>query len=499
MTRRKAKMGKIGKGTIIIVVMLIAFFSASFIATVHAQTQNVTINNTVQVEDGSGANLPMNFEVNGVQTDITSFNWEIGSIYTITQLVTTFNDQYQLVPDGFQYGDNITPGDTLSYTVTSDPDQTITFTPDLYVGVYVLTNGVGSVSPDGFQWIYSPAYADGGNQLQITATPTNPNQVFEGWTITDPNGAGNSIDDSSATSTIAEIWDYGTITADFYQPPQVNVGITSVSLTPVTAPVGDSSLQNVGVTVDLQNDNPYVELLNITLTTGSTWLAWMSTSIGASASATSSFSGLDFSSFPAGTYTITAYVTTVGLNLSPATMTTTQTVTITQPQPSTPVQIDSVQVPSIATQTGFTMPINVTLTNPDTVQETADIQVTMNATSVFNTTVTLNALQTEAVPCYFNTSTLAIGNYTYTVTVTTTILTGSPVITATGTTGVTYLGDLNGDFKVNFSDLMLFVQDYIAFNTNGIYNSAADYNNDGRINFQDIQLFVSAYIEFSAS
>jgi hypothetical protein len=94
--------------------------------------------------------------------------------------------------------------------------------------------------------------------------------------------------------------------------------------------------------------------------------------------------------------------------------------------------------------------------------------------SVFGASVTLNPLETETVPCNFNTSLLFIGNYSYTVTVTTTSLTGSPTSVATGQTGLTYLGDLNGDFAVNFNDITSFVSDYIAYNTNGVYNPAID-------------------------
>ena len=355
---------------------------------VHADTQNVVINNSIIVNDGSGANLPMNFEVDGVQTDITSFNWVVGNTYIITQLVTTFNDQFQLVPNGFNYGEygaDFSAGDTLSYTVTSDQYQSISFTPDVMVGVYVVTNGVGSVSPSGFQWVDLGANADNGNQVQITATPTSQNQVFEGWTITDVNGAGNTLDDSSAISTVANIWDYATITAQF----------------------SEQIIQ------------------------------------------------------------------------------------------STPVQISNVQVPTVATQTDFTIPVSVTVTNPDAAPETANIQVSMGSTSVFSTTVTLNAQQTETVPCDFSTNGLAIGSYTYTVTVTTTSMTGAPTSTTTGQTGITYLGDLTGAFTVNFNDIITFASEYIAFNTNGVCNPAIDYNHDGTINFYDIVQFVAIYQNYA--
>ena len=120
----------------------------------------------------------MNFEVDGTPTNLTSYIWDVGSVHTVTQIVTTFNDQFQLTPNGFQYGDNSPIGDSLSYTVTSEPDQSISFTPDIMVGVYIVTNGTGSVSPSGFQWVDLGANADNNNQVPITASPTSPDQVF---------------------------------------------------------------------------------------------------------------------------------------------------------------------------------------------------------------------------------------------------------------------------------------------------------------------------------
>ena len=162
--------------------------------------------------------------------------------------------------------------------------------------------------------------------------------------------------------------------------------------------------------------------------------------------------------------------------------------------PINPLQITNIQLPSIATQTGFLIPIVVNVTNPDVAQETADIQISTNSTMVFSTSVTLNALQTEIVPCNFNTSVLAIGNYTCTVTVTATNLSAPNTATSAGQLGVTYLGDVNGDFAINFHDITAFVSDYIASYNSGVCNPAIDYNHNGLVNFYDITTFVSSYI-----
>jgi hypothetical protein len=165
----------------------------------------------------------------------------------------------------------------------------------------------------------------------------------------------------------------------------------------------------------------------------------------------------------------------------------------------TPVQPTSVQVPGIATQTGFTMPSCVTLTNPDSVSETASIQVSTGATVVFTGTTTLSPEQTLMVPCLFSTNLLTIGSYTFTTTVTTTSLTGSTPQTATAQSGVTCLGDLNGDGKVNFSDLCIFVTEYESYFQKGTYCSNIDFNHVGSLGFSDVTAFVTAYIAYGQS
>jgi hypothetical protein len=61
---------------------------------------------------------------------------------------------------------------------------------------------------------------------------------------------------------------------------------------------------------------------------------------------------------------------------------------------------------------------------------------------------------------------------------------------------VAQYGDLNGDGKVNFSDLTIFVADYIAYFNTGVFNPAIDLNGDGKINFADLTAFVHDYIVY---
>ena len=167
--------------------------------------------------------------------------------------------------------------------------------------------------------------------------------------------------------------------------------------------------------------------------------------------------------------------------------------------PLTPIQTTGIQAPVIATQTGFTMPLSVNLVNPDTVSETASIQVSTGSTVVFTGTATLSSQKTLTVPCVFNTNLLTIGSYTFTTTVTTTSLTGSTPQTATAPSGVTCLGDLNGDGKVNYGDLCTFVTEYDNYWQTGTYYSNIDYYHVGSLGFSDVTAFITAYIVYGQS
>jgi hypothetical protein len=64
---------------------------------------------------------------------------------------------------------------------------------------------------------------------------------------------------------------------------------------------------------------------------------------------------------------------------------------------------------------------------------------------------------------------------------------------------VAQLGDLNGDGKVNFTDLTVFVADYISYYNTGVYNPLIDLTHDGKINFADLQTFVHDYVIYWSS
>ena len=161
------------------------------------------------------------------------------------------------------------------------------------------------------------------------------------------------------------------------------------------------------------------------------------------------------------------------------------------------VSITNVMLQQSFVEQGFTLPVTVTIQNSGSVSEVANVQLFANSTSIFNGTLSLDSLASGTLTCPVDTDGLSIGKYTITASA---ISSSEPNLTPStisgGTFGVTYLGDLNGDFKVNFNDLVIFAADYTAYFTNGIYTPAIDFYHDSQINFKDLQLFVSTYTAY---
>jgi hypothetical protein len=149
-------------------------------------------------------------------------------------------------------------------------------------------------------------------------------------------------------------------------------------------------------------------------------------------------------------------------------------------------------------ESGFVLPINVTVQNGGSVSEVASVELFANSTSIFNGTLSVDGSASGVLNCLVSTESLPIGNYTIDASVT---ALGEPNVTpntiSAGTVGVTYLGDLTGDFKVDSSSFFAFISDYITYWTTGYVNPAADFNHDGKIDFSDMQIFLYAYISYS--
>jgi hypothetical protein len=173
------------------------------------------------------------------------------------------------------------------------------------------------------------------------------------------------------------------------------------------------------------------------------------------------------------------------------------------PSPSPSLPTSSVTVTSIGlgltyVESGFVLPVDVTLHNSGSAPEVARVELFANSTSIFNGTLILDSLASGALFCPANTTSLPIGNYTINASVTAQGESNvTPSTMSAGTVGVTYVGDLNGDFKVDANDFFLFLNDYNIYWKTGYVNRGADFNHDGKIDFNDMQTFLNAYINFA--
>ena len=145
------------------------------------------------------------------------------------------------------------------------------------------------------------------------------------------------------------------------------------------------------------------------------------------------------------------------------------------------------------------MPINVTVQNIGSVSEVASVELFANSTLIFNGALSVDGSASGVLNCLVNTESLPIGNYTIDASVT---AIGEPNVTpntiSAGTIGVTYVGDLTGDFKVDSSSFFAFISDYIAYWTTGYVNPAADFNHDGKMDTDDFVAFTGAYCAYAS-
>ncbi len=143
--------------------------------------------------------------------------------------------------------------------------------------------------------------------------------------------------------------------------------------------------------------------------------------------------------------------------------------------------------------------VNVSLENTRNITASGQVQIIANSSSIFNGTFSMAASAiTEVLNCQVNISTLPVGNYLFTVYAGSSIDSNASLsMMSAGPIRVTYVGDLNGDFKVDFDDLVIFVEAYIDYNNRGgNFTNVADFNHDGKIDNNDIIAFVDAYIAY---
>ena len=159
--------------------------------------------------------------------------------------------------------------------------------------------------------------------------------------------------------------------------------------------------------------------------------------------------------------------------------------------------ITNVLTPSFVEST-FALPVNMTLYNNYNFSQNLSVQIFANSSSMFNGTITLDGFSSGVLNCSIDTSSLYIGNYTITASVVPSDnSTATPITMSTGTVGITYMGDLNGDFEVDANDFFMFMNAYIIYYSHpSVFTATADFNHDGKIDANDFFAFMNAYIVY---
>ena len=104
------------------------------------------------------------------------------------------------------------------------------------------------------------------------------------------------------------------------------------------------------------------------------------------------------------------------------------------------VTITNISLPQSIVESGFVLPINVTVQNSASVSEVASVQLFANSTSIFNGTLSVDSSASGVLNCSVDTGSLPIGNYTISASVTPLDEpNATPSTMSAGTVGVTYV------------------------------------------------------------
>jgi parallel beta-helix repeat protein len=146
----------------------------------------------------------------------------------------------------------------------------------------------------------------------------------------------------------------------------------------------------------------------------------------------------------------------------------------------------------------YTVNIDITIANQGNYMENLNFTVYANTTAIGSQALTLTRWTSITITLTWNTTGFVKGNYTISAYV-------WPVPGETdigdnrkedGCVIVTYVGDFNGDFIVNYKDDRIFGWAYIAYGQTGEVDPRCDLNEDGKIDYKDDRIFGWAYIAY---
>ena len=146
---------------------------------------------------------------------------------------------------------------------------------------------------------------------------------------------------------------------------------------------------------------------------------------------------------------------------------------------------------------GFSIQINVTVTNQGYFTETFNVTVYANTNLIETKSVTLTSGSSTTITFTWNTTGFAKGNYT--ISAKADIVPGEIAITdnkfTNGEVKVTVPGDVTGEGLCDMQDISILVDKFLAQPPNPLYDPNCDVNNDGVIDIGDISIAVDNFLK----
>ena len=147
---------------------------------------------------------------------------------------------------------------------------------------------------------------------------------------------------------------------------------------------------------------------------------------------------------------------------------------------------------------GYSLNINLTAANQGDYTETFNVTVYVNSTSIALQSVTIAGASSTNILFSWNTSGFAKGNYT--IWAYAWPVQGETDLADNNCTGITvtvsWLGDLNGDFRVDENDLWHFCGAFIDYYKIHVLDPNCDFNSDYKIDEDDLWTMAAAFIDY---
>ena len=370
------------------------------------------------------------------------------------------------VTNCFWYGMYIQ--DSLNNTVVGN-----NVTANSVYGIYLVDSSNNLMYHNGFV----------GNGVQAAVFYLNPSEPANTWDNGYPSG-GNYWSDYNGTDLYSGHYQNVTGSDGIGDTPYI-IGTNDIDHYPLMNPYSTNSLS---VTVSPSSANLDVDqsqTFNSTVS-GGTFPYTYQWCLNGTAVSDADLSSWTFTPTSAGSYTIYANVTD-----SSGEQAASNTANVTVNSVVHDVALTNMTVPMSEAYQGWVVNVNVTVANLGSATESFSVTLSYNGTSIATLPIANMAPNsTQTLVFDWNTTNVLCGNYTIQAE---TLLAQEETNVANnvlvdGTLRINLMGDVNGEGKVDMTDVMTLVSAFGSYPGHPRWNPACDLNQDGRIDLADIVL-----------